>query len=376
MKKTILLIFMAFLFSSCLQNKMAIKQLLKSMGTKAEFFRPLTSAEYQRLFNNLHEKEKKYISECLPNLEEILNEGIQEELRSISGNVCECKAWGQCGKEVCSCEIICPDSLKIFDTPTVKDGSFHMDQLNIYNADIDLISGGSLGYCWGIAVVNQRFQRLAQFKPFDPPAYDLKTFDPNRKKYFQEIFNKLSNNEPVEIPGFSSIYEFSSHPEVREIMIESIRKTWVESAMTSQGVDFLLDKKQMSEAEFNQVADDIKSRNDLNLSPTILFNSSEKFGLVHALQVKKVVVNNDGSKTLCLIDNNLQPIFSTDCIQQINFKNGTMKLTLDKVKTGLSYEIDNIKRIQIAHTEDSSTVEQAHNLRKKCENEKDCAAKQ
>lgn len=375
-KSTLLLFFMMVLFSSCLQNKMAIKQVLKSMVTDEKFFRPLTNAEYQRLFNNLTEKEQQTITECLPNLQGIINDAIQEELKSLAaGNLCECKAWGQCGKEVCSCDKLCPDSLKIFESPSVKDGSFHMDQLAIYNGDIDLLKGGSLGYCWGIAVVSQRFQRLAQFKPLENPVYSMNGFNPDRKKYYQSVIDKINNNEPVEIPGFTSIFEFTSNPEVKEILIESIRKTWVESAMSSQGADFVLNKKQMTEDEFKATADEIKKRVDLKLTPTILINSSDKLSLVHALQVQKVIENKDGSRTLCLNDNNVPPAFSINCYQQLNFKNGTMQLTLDPV-TGLLYEMNNIRRIQIAHTEDSNIVEQAHNLKKKCEIEKNCQLKQ
>jgi len=380
MRHSILLFLMLLLFSSCLQNKMAFKQLLKTAMTSEQFKRPLTNAEFQRLMKDTFAPPIK-TTECFNGFGKILGEEIDKELRSLTNSTCYCLPWGSCTKATCACEVLCPDNFKIFHNPNVKTGVNYKDLLSFDNNDLDLIKGSSKGYCWGISTLTQKFQRLARFKPSIPSPFPFDgTFNPERKKYLKEIVTKISNNEVVSIPGFDNLFDFSKNPEVKELLMEQVKREWVQNAMTDQGVRMTLKKNSMSIDEFNKFREDLKLRTANNMSPTLIINYKDKMGAhtIQAISVKEI----DGSEVICIYDNNLPAASSSFCNNIIKVENGEIKMTIRESViidnwffSNQSY-ISTISRIEIAHTEDPNTILQAQALREECSLEKDCPTKQ
>lgn len=381
MRHFILLFFMLLLFSSCLQNKMAFKQLLKTAMTSEQFKRPLTNAEFQRLMKDTFASPAK-TTECFNDFGKILSEKIDKELRSLTNSTCSCQPWGSCTKATCGCEVLCPDNFKIFHNPNVKTGSYYKDLLSFDNYDLDLIKGGSKGYCWGINTVTQKFQRLARFKPSTPSPFPFDgTFNPERKKYLKEIVTKISNNEVVSIPGFDNLFDFSKNPEVKELLMEQVKKEWVQNAMTDQGVRMALKKNSMSIDEFNKFKEDLKLRTANNMSPTLIINYKDQIG-AHTIQAMSVKKELDGSEVICIYDNSLSTESSSFCNNIIKVENSEIRMTSrgsvlieNEVFSNKSYNFP-ISRIEIAHSEDPNTVLQAQALREECSLEKDCPTKQ
>ncbi len=90
-------------------------------------------------------------------------------MRATRDNICTCRAWGTCRKNLCSCEELCPSGFDIFRKPplnnSTEDLSSREHSLSFRNmesmrlADIE----GTQGYCWGHASLTSKFNRLGFF---------------------------------------------------------------------------------------------------------------------------------------------------------------------------------------------------------------------
>jgi hypothetical protein len=349
--------------------------------------------------------------ECKENTDVSL-EDISRLSNKVRDLACSCSSWGTCSQDVCSCDILCPSGMDIFDRRVVRQDNISENSLAFTNNGAGVGTYGhepytpmapapiliktkeeeerlkkrieesnnkpkeimkkekvkiSLkpkdlfgyqGFCWGHANLTQKFNRLAFFQKSSPKKFQD---DPaQRSKHYREVINKIANNEPVEIEGYAGLNEFSADPEIQEYMVKKVGDLWKKNAASFQALKSVFSSKTPMSPQ--ETIKDLETRIQNHQQPQLLFNI-EGMG-AHVVLVNNISTNEAGSKIICVRDNNYLPA------------EGSCSSGIVLTQQGAYYNTPNgqmrVKTFQVAHNENSEVVEQQKNLTEKCSKEKNC----
>lgn len=306
------------------------------------------------------------------------------QFQKVKDSLCQCKPWGSCDKGSCQCEMLCPLSHEILSrNQTPKDSDVVMNSMAFTNGSKTFYEKyeGYRGFCWGHASLTAKFNRLAVFDGTQSRAYSSPGEEVERAKYYQRVIDQVANNEPVDIPGFRNLYEFSSSPEVQHLLMKKMGDEWSKYAGSFQGAKSVLDNSGLTGSESRKLVSDIEARLKRNQQPSLLFNNKKEFGSAHVVLVSEVKFDPAlNKKVLCLRDNNLPAISHVNCGNKIAVNNdGSMAYCNYKYdKEAKQYRDicdEEVGNAQITHNENRDTVDQIKNLHAKCASDKDCPNK-
>ena len=298
----------------------------------------------------------------------ILGKSTKDNISKIKNQLCTCKAWGTCDKKSCQCQDLCPKDFKILDRPHDLPLDAPENSLSFTNSDKSFYEKDSNynGYCWGHALVTQRFNRLATFSPSYKKMFNTPDESSQRIRQYKYIISKLDNNETVEIMGFKNLQEFSSDPEVKELLQENVKENWAESAMSTQGLSMVTGSDTQGAEYYTKLFDDVEFRLKNHQSPAIVINEHDNATKSHTVLVNDFGVEASGERYLCIRDNNVKPEMSLNCKNKMTLKSdGTVYYSLWKATLG---------KTKLSYSENSNTLEQIKSLHKKCQTTKGCLA--
>ncbi|MBY0517047.1 MAG: hypothetical protein K2P81_09075 [Bacteriovoracaceae bacterium] len=382
--RIIFILLMLISFTSCDQTGLGI-----ASGVKNFFMTPVnavkgifTNKAYERKKEaTLKEKEtvdvgeKRYCadSDGAPLSEDQLKNlgDLSDQVRSVA---CQCQPWGDCPKNICSCQALCPQGFDIFRHPAdmtpKKISENQYNGLAFRNWNVPSQHEATQGYCWGHARMTSQFNRLSFFKPDSTAPHDLSSSDESEQNkavdFYKELIDKVADNEAVDIPGFKNLFEFSSHPALQSYIADKVAKGWADQAMSWQGLSTTLSGGQKSNQVYQELFNDVKERIDMNMQPTIVFTERGSPFMTHAVLVSHYEIQSNGQMKLCLRDNNHDESNAAKCEDN---------MTIDPNK-GLIYSPSfwgEIGGIKVAHNENADANSQSESLRKKCQSEKGCA---
>lgn len=370
--------FFVFFLTGCeTQIGTAIKHAGMNLINGNVFKHAFTSSAYEELKEQTKKDRTADTTDIMTCTEapqiEVLPFNTLSNLEQIKDQMCSCKAWGSCDNSSCSCESLCPNNFEILNRSTALSDD-PRDSLSFINTAEGYNSVGDSsyqGYCWGHAVLTQRFNRLATFNPNKPSPYEGIEHEDKRIEEYKKIIEKLNNNEPVDIDGFADLREFSSHPEVETLLKDSVKSIWGENAMSIQGMKMVSGSSPMEKTDFQKMISDVEERLSNHQAPSIVFNEVDNAKNSHVTIISGVKTNPDGTKELCIRDNNFHAYYVADC-------QATIKQDPDG---SINYHLPKVGRIKkmpigkatIVHNEDSDVVAQVRNLQKKCALEKGCS---
>lgn len=365
MKKHISLLLVLFLFSACeTQIGTAIGTAITNVVTGKAFGSGGDDAYAEiKAQNDLHPYNPNLDNCKVPDKSSLL-----PILSKIKDKMCTCQSWGSCDAKSCGCNILCPNNFSILNRSGTAKAESEENSLSFTNGDSAFSRNDSnySGYCWGHAVVTQRFNRLAKFNGSLPKSFQGKDKEEQRISYYKSIIKKVNDNQPVDIFGFNNLREFSSDPEVKELLQESVKNNWAENAMSTQGLKMVTSSEPQGAEYYNKLFDDVEYRLNNFQQPTIVFNQEGNAPYSHAVLVSGSGKNSNGERYLCLRDNNYYASGTINCKKKMIMRsNGS-----------IYYEgwYSNVGKIVLAHNENANTVEQVKNLRDKCKSEKGCSA--
>jgi hypothetical protein len=367
--RVIFLVLAGLFLWSCDQTDLAWQYNLKNFFTTPESEirqekNLLTGKTYQRIKENSRNLSSQDQIGCNPpgklgkdyqELENVL-ENFNQELS------CTCRAFGSCSKEQCSCESLCPFSFAILR----RDHFTSMADLSKPDNNLSFLNEPEMfknvpmvgGYCSGMVALTQRFNRLAFFKP----DMASPTNGPDSIEFYKKLIHKIAQNEPVEIPGFKNLYEFSSRPEIQELIADEVAGLWAQLNFDPRYHQEIADnfKARKNSEEMKEIIKNIKDRIDNNQGPIINIVGDD--GQYHAVLVNHYEQDPQGKIKLCVKDPNL--FANSSCLYHLKFnQKGELKYNMWDKK---------IVNIDIDHSEDNSTVEQVANLVAFCKKQKDC----
>jgi len=288
-----------------------------------------------------------------------------KNMSAIKDKICTCEAWGTCDSKSCSCQMLCPKNFNILNRSNTAMDDSTENSLSFTNSDSEFYSKYSdyTGFCWGHAVITQRFNRLAKFKPDEPR---LGANDPIiRQRELKGIISKINNNEPVDISGYKNLKDFSTDPEVKELLEETVKKNWARNAMSTQGLHIVASGEPNPVDETKKLFDDLDFRVKHNQMPAVVVNDINESSYAHTVLVSGTGTTDDGKRYLCIRDNNYSPERSYNCKNK-------MFLNADGSLNYSAWPYRKIGKIELSYTENSNTVEQINNLQSKCATDKGC----
>lgn len=295
----------------------------------------------------------------------VLNKRDSSNLSGLKDKMCTCEAWGTCDAKSCSCQKLCPKNFEILNRSKSANDDSKENSLSFTNSDSDFYTKYKdyTGFCWGHAVITQRFNRLAKFNPNlgrvggDDPIV--------RQRELKYIISKLNNNEPVDINGYKNLHDFSSDPEVKELLEETVKKNWARNAMSTQGLHIVASGEPNPVEETRKLFEDIDFRVKHNQMPAVVFNDKNSASYAHTVLVSGTGTGPDGKRFLCIRDNNYAPERSYNCQNKMVLNDdGSLKYS--------SWPYRTIGKIELSYTENGNVVEQINNLHSKCASDKEC----
>lgn len=388
MKRLLWILALLMLASACNQNGLGVWNATKNffatpINAVKSFFTD-ASYEYKKSrtgYNSASAEDIRYCagSDGSPIMGEKLSE-LEKLSDEVMATTCQCRPWGDCPTNVCPCERQCPNDFKIFERPehqpiqnltTIENG------LAFRNGSTPGDYEETQGYCWGHANLNSQFNRLAFFNPEQKPPYDIQSSDPAEQQraveFYKKVIDQINNNEVAEIPGFKNLHQFSSHPALQSYIGDKVAKTWANKAMSWQGLGVALSSKEQLTHRYELMFEDIKSRIDMNLQPTIVFTSRGSPFFTHATLVSHYEILPNGSTRLCIRDNNYPDDWARKCNNPMEIVPGRGLVYNGAIKTdGTMIGGMEIGGISLAHNENADTLAQAESLKQKCLNDRDC----
>jgi hypothetical protein len=354
--KKILLLAIIFIFTGCQdQAGVLVEGIFTNLFNGNLFESSATDKAYDQLKSKT-DVESIVTPDCVTKTEDIISGSIVSNLSTLKDKMCTCLAWGSCDKRSCSCDKLCPLNFEILNRGPQSTGSRIEDQFAFNNTSIGKNYTSYQGFCWGFASLTQKFNRLATFSLMKklPDSVEKDSF--SKLDYYKEIITKIKNNEPVEIPGYSSLNQFSSDPMIQELLVPEIEDVWKANAASWQGLQSVREGERMKYSEYDNLFTEIEDQIENHQTPKVLFNQVGISGWAHVVQVQSVKKDPNGKKYLCVWDNSYPLEYSLDC-----------KKKMELSPTGeLKYGFYNVGKIELPHDEKSETVAQVNNLQKNC----------
>lgn len=383
MKRNLLLLSLLVFFSACeSQMGTVVSSGISNMFTSSKFDINSSNEAYKVMKANSINTAKMDASSptsgCV-NVNDLipLNSSDSKNMSKIKDKLCTCVAWGTCDSKSCSCDNLCPKDFKIIKKLAAPSDA-EENTLSFTNKINKFAEKDSSykGYCWGISLLSERFHRLAEYEPNAPKKFQGAGQDSQRIAEYKRIIAQINNNEPVTIPGFKSLRDFSTDPEVKDLLQDSVKALWAENALSSQGIGSITSTQSPSKTEFNQLADDIDFRLKNNMSPAIVYNDKNDRTDAHVLLVSATGTFPSGERYLCLNDNAyLQKNVQNCNIKMIMKSDGTLIRKYgeaDKRQDGTPIQHLQVGKVQMTHSENTNLMEQVSNLQAKCAGQKGC----
>ncbi len=373
MKKNILLLFFLLLSSCESQKGTALSSAFTNIITGKGFSDTSGDVIYNQIKEEQNKSSQSSLNEVIcktTNVNQSLYPKLKLKLKNMSDikdQLCSCQAWGTCDNLSCSCDSLCPNNFEILNRTGNALNDDTENSLSITNNDIEFYHEYTdySGFCWGHAIVTQRFNRLAKFEPNLPLPFASEEYDSDRINEYRKIIEKINNNEPVDIPGFKNLYEFSSDPEVKALLRESVKDNWAANAMSAQGLSIVASGTPQGGDYYTNLFNDLEFRLKHNQTPLIIFNDKNQSTYAHAVLVSGQGTDSDGNRFLCIRDNNYMPDSNTFCKSK-------MILSVNGIITYDRWSRREIGQVKLSYNENSNTVEQVKNLRTKCLGDKNC----
>ncbi|MFP5384437.1 MAG: hypothetical protein ACLGHN_00055 [Bacteriovoracia bacterium] len=381
MNKVVGILFLIGFLAACNQTMLGIGAGVKNFvsapytAVKSVFTNSAFKDKKKETLEDLEKKKKESheIRYCVDEDGKTIATDDMENFREIASLLqeqsCECKAWGSCPKDICSCEKLCPDNFTIFRRSEVKrtqDYCIVDNDLCFRNESIGQYEMTN-GYCWGHARLASQFNRLAFFEPKTKAPHDIKSEDPEEQKraiaYYKKLIDKVVSNKATTIPGFKNLAEFSDHPALQSYLGDKMALTWADNAMTYQGLRVGLGSEPRPVDEYKNTLKEIKEFISMGVQPSIVFTKSGQPFETHTVTASHVKVKPGIGEVICLRDNNRSSFSNYNCNNY---------LVLDD-KGKLSYPSwGDIGKIEIAHNEKPDMLAQSQSLLKRCRKDKDC----
>lgn len=373
MKKLIALLILSFLASSCdEQTKLAIENIFKNLPKDYKQNLLISAHEYEKIKERTQKaalSTPQLNTGCKTPLSNIIDFNDASALEKIKDQLCSCKAWGTCDANSCSCEALCPDTFSILRSEALRDVKEIENNLSFINSSTELYPNEKLssGYCWGFALLTQKFNTLAKFNPNKVKPFSTKTEERQRRAHYKSIIQQIINNQPAEIEGYKNLLEFSEDPEVKDMLMDFTKEEWAKNAMNWQGLSIVSSKKPLKVEEYKTVLNDIKERLNNNQKPSVVFNIQTDRFAAHTILIDNYQTPANNVIVLCAIDSNLNPENNKQCMNGLFF-NAT-KNTLHFIHQG---EVMDVAQIAIGHSENANIVEQQKNLLAECKGQRSC----
>lgn len=302
-------------------------------------------------------------------LEEVLD--LKDVTTAILNNACECRSWGTCEKNVCSCEKLCPNSFEIFKRENVE----KLSDLSSPENSLAFRNGGggskyemTQGYCWGHASMTSRFNRLAFFDDNEKAPFDLKSSDYEEQMkavdFYKERIDLISQNKATSIPGFKNLREFSDHPALQSYIADVVAETWAKNAMSFQGLINISSSKPSKREDNEKMFYELKEKIDSHQQPQLLFNEEGNALKSHVALISHYEIDSKGEMILCVRDNNYDPLLNQACMH---------RMYLDDDGHVRYSEWGKMGKVKLAHNDNADALKQFNSLYERCQSEYDCS---
>jgi hypothetical protein len=274
--------------------------------------------------------------------------GEVEQLLRMLSITCSCKAWGDCPKEVCSCERLCPKNLDIFPPP--KSGPEHS------------LAFGAKTDIRGLDRMTNQFNRLATFEASSTQANNLSSSDPEVQlkavAFYREVIEKITNNYSTAIPGFSNLREFSSHPAIQSMLADQVQQFERTTMLSYSMLETKSKLRRHNPAAGQETLKVLKQRGEFKLIPQIIYQAKDRPGELSSALVLKVIKQGPVS-LLCLAG-------SKKCERHIQLgSGGELELNDGGKKSQL-------QGFTIAPWDELDVVLQTRHLQQQCQQDKGC----
>jgi len=272
------------------------------------FYRTVAGKNYLKLVKNSRKKKEKLKAtqediDLSNSCQEKTSESPLDSLSKTLGKVdnCECSAWHNCPNRECKLEDLCPFDLSIFKITAHQRIPTQSNSLSFRNHSNDIPYKEITGFCWGHATTTQRLSNLSIFQPTAKVPH--KEGSKEWLKFYKKIIdNIVLHNEAQIIPGFSNLYEFSSHPSFKDYFGKTVAKIWAKQAMNIRSIPdsayFTSSSKKQEKFE-----ESVEELLEFDVTPTIVIAGGiTEMGYSHVVVPWKVT-KIDGKKVICYRDN-------------------------------------------------------------------------
>lgn len=224
-----------------------------------------------------------------------------------------CTIWSNESNE-CSCEQVCPMSLKLLDKNVHQYYPSEGNSLSERNHDFDYPLGDQWGHCWGHALFTQKLTRLAFFDPSQKLS-----FPEGGTKwcgYYKQIIRDISQNKARVVPGFENIKSFSAHPALKKFFRRQVSKLWFLKSASLAGM-IQTGSGHVNEKGYLKYVKAVSDRIAKNQIPVVVSNIPipivGSFAESHVFVAWKIEKDRDGNTVICYRDNNLSPKMNASC---------------------------------------------------------------
>ncbi len=304
-----------------------------------------------------------------------LPESALSDLMNIPHITCKCEPWGNCVKQACACDVLCPKNFNLFKRgmTSTRDLTTTEDSLAFRNGVDEGEVQGRIrftdGICWGHASVTQKFNRLGFFKPEAQPPYSLTSTNPEERRraisFYRSIINDIINNKATDIPGYRNLQEFSGDPEFSNYFHDKVAREWADRAMSWQGLSLAINDRPESREKNENLFAEVRRRLSMHQQPNLVYTLAGSRFFTHAALVSHESVVN-GKPVLCMRDNNYEEVLNAACNHyMVMDDNGK----IINVITPYAYAVGGLS---LAFNDERDAVNQVKALHKRCNREKGC----
>lgn len=231
------------------------------------------------------------------------------------------------------------------------------------------------GFCWGHAVVTQKFNRLADFSPneklLDKSGLPVESGSKEWVKLIKAKINSIIKNQAEMIPGFKNLHELSSTPPFDIHIKNQVAKQWAKEAMTFEGLGISLNSKVDSNKRIEKILNKLKLRIDQGISQQLIFTYNLYKFITHAVLVYKYI--EDGNNlTLCIRDSMRIPLPKESCQNKMTFEINSKTNKYQIIYNNWGLIGGPVGGIRLGPNDDEQAIDQIKNLSTYCRQKLRC----
>lgn len=359
---------------------------LKSM------YSAITPDEYQQLIkeeNDLKLSPQADVS-CIDSSQSKQSsiEDLDNIANSLDSNLCSaCVPWAsvKAPQPFCSpscsnaCEKVCPQrGLGILDRYKEKVLPHEKDKLSFRNSssmfkDADSMLIPFQGYCSGMVSSRRKFNMNGFFEPDSEPKDSkgrvIKADDPEIISFYEDIIDRIHDNKPTEIPGYSNLGEFTKDPMIQDIMRQKIADEWADVTVLRSTANStaiygpLAGEKKVSPEQSNKVISGLEEKIENVGSGTLYMGLGGTFNM-HIVDAFAVIPStNKYSKNkakICINDPNYSGVKKNGGGHRLSYKNDKLvdcsPSVLVKNTGEMAYQGYKVTQASVDHDQDEASV--------------------